>query len=114
MSDFIYQFNIKKDICNQLINHHITSNKKGPGFITGSKIDKNIKDSIDLNVYPDSELSFVKDYYKELQKGIDQYYDLHFILKAKINVHTKEPFVLQHYYPDGGFKAWHFERSDLG
>jgi len=113
MSNFIYQFNIDKDICNELINHHITSNKKGPGYLTGNKIDKNIKDSIDLNVYPNSELTFVKNYYKELQKGIDQYYDLHFILKEKIGVHTKEPFVLQHYYPGGGFKAWHFERSDL-
>ena len=78
MSNFIYQFNIDKDICNKLIDHHITSNKKRAGYITGNKIDKNIKDSVDLNIYPNNELSFVKDYYKELEKALIQYFDLHF------------------------------------
>tara|TARA_R100000805_G_C3552581_1_gene63975 strand:+ start:33 stop:587 length:555 start_codon:yes stop_codon:yes gene_type:complete len=113
MSNFIYQFNIDKDICNQLIQHHITSNNKRPGYITGNKIDKNVKDSIDLNIHPNSELSFVKKYYKELEKGLYQYLDTHNILKEKINLYTKEPFIIQHYYPEGGFKTWHFERSDL-
>ena len=114
MSNFIHQFNIDKHICNQLIQHHITSNKKRPGYITGNKIDKNVKDSIDLNVYPDSELTFVKDYYKELQRGLNEYLDSYFILKEKISLYTKEAFIIQHYYPKGGFKTWHFERSDLG
>jgi len=114
MSNFIYQFNIDKSICNELIKYHLNSTEKVPGRITGNKIDKNVKDSIDLCIYPDSEISFVKDYYKELEKGLLQYYDLHFILKEKMSVQTKEPFIIQHYYPGGGFKTWHFERSDLG
>tara|TARA_R100001480_G_scaffold24771_1_gene35042 strand:- start:1133 stop:1687 length:555 start_codon:yes stop_codon:yes gene_type:complete len=113
MSDFIYQFNIDKSICNELIKHHIDSNKKSPGCVTGGIVNKDLKDSIDLSIYPNNELSFVKKYYKELEKGLYQYLDIHNILKEKISLHTKESFIIQHYYPKGGFKTWHFERSDV-
>ena len=113
MSNFIYQFNIDKNICDKFIEHHCNNKNKKFGMITGGTIDKNIKDSIDISIYPNSELSFVKDYYKELEKGLLQYYDLYFILKEKISVYTKEPFIIQKYPLGGGFKTWHFERSDL-
>jgi hypothetical protein len=112
METFIYQFNIDKDVCDELVNHHKNNSNKTPGKITGGVIDKNIKDSTDLFIYPDNNLSFVKNYYKQLEKGLLKYYDLHSILK-KISLFTKEFFIVQHYAPNGGFKKWHFERSDL-
>jgi len=112
MSNFIYQFNIDKSICNELIKHHTDSGEKYPGYVTGGIINKDLKDSIDLNIHPDTELIFVKKYFKELEKGLHQYLDLHNILKENVSLETKQPFIIQHYQPKGGFKNWHYERSN--
>ena len=53
VDNFIYEFNINKDLCDKLINYHKSNQEyKHEGVNSHKEIDKTLKDSIDVNVYP--------------------------------------------------------------
>ena len=111
METFIHQFNINEKICDDLIEYHKKNTEyKGEGTINTGEVDKSFKDSIDVSVYPSSQNLIIKNYYKEINEGIDQYYKKYKILNEGFNCHTDEPLNLQYYAPGGGFKKWHCER----
>jgi len=111
MENFIYQFNIDNNICDELINYHTNNTEyKKQGTINTGQVDKNFKDSIDVSVYPQSNDKIIKSYYTELNKGLDEYYTKYPILNEGFACRTREEFNIQYYPPGGGFKKWHCER----
>lgn len=105
--DFIYWETLNDlSICDKLIQYHTNDNNKGPGKI-GSGVNKNKKDSIDSNL--DGELK--QEYEKALQQVCCSYIDKFSFCNYYSPWAILEPINVQHYKPNGGYKAWHCERS---
>ena len=114
MESFIYTFNVDKKICNGLINYHKKNKEyRVKGFSTNNdirEINKNIKDSVDVYFYNQSQNKIIQNYFIELSKGLNSYLD-----KYKISsfVNTEMINNIQYYPPNGGYKVWHCERNSL-
>ena len=98
-------------LCDELIEYFENSTNKGPGYVVndqGSRIDKSVKDSIDLNLNPNEEI--VVRYANQLQAVLNEY-----IIKYPYSNKTApfriESATLQKYNPEGGFFQWHAERT---
>jgi len=117
MENFIYTFQLQdSSICDDLIEYHKNNTElKNYGY-SGSgnttKIDKEIKESIDVVVPPYSKNNTIKRYFEnELSLGIIEY-------KRKFNycdmpLHMKLPMNIQYYPKGGGYKRWHYERNSI-
>jgi hypothetical protein len=110
--NFIYTFNLANlSICDELINLFNQSNKSigTTSNIQGSSfIDTNVKESIELGINPKKSNVLVNQYLKELQSGLQQYYQKYTNLPK---VSLEENFNIQYYPKGGGYKQWHSERS---
>jgi len=116
MENFIHTFQIQDtSICDELIEYHKNNIEfKNFGYTGsgphGAKIDKSIKDSIDVVVPSNSKNTIIRKYFEEeIRKGLIEY-------TKKFNwcdmpLQIKEPMNIQYYPPGGGFKFWHYERS---
>lgn len=99
------------DLCDQLIDHFENSTKKFEGVITGPNgpyVNKDVKDSIDLDLDPASNV--VKDYAKQLQLVLDEYVKL-YPFAGETAPFVIERANIQKYNPNGGFFPWHTERD---
>ena len=116
MDNFIYEFNINKDLCDRLIDYHKSNQEyKHEGFNSHKKVDKTLKDSIDVNVYPSSNNPNIGFYFNEIGEGLFKYFKTYKFPEPSnmsLNLFTKEGFNIQYYPPGGGYKNWHFERAD--
>ena len=115
MENFIHTFNIDKKICNQLINYHKKNKEyKVNGFSTNQnnlkEINKNIKDSVDVYFYNQSQNKTIQNYFNQLSKGLNDYLN-----KYEISSYVNTEMInnIQYYPPNGGYKVWHCERSSL-
>ena len=111
---FIEGYKIKSKTCDNLIkcfNQHSKFHKEG---VMGQErlVDKNAKDSIDLETYHLNDNIDVVNYYMELNKCIEKYKTKY--IHCDINQNkwgiTESP-IIQKYPPNGGFKTWHYENS---
>ena len=117
LPDFISEYHIDPTICDQLVDLFYaakSTNLIHPGR-TGSGINTEIKDSLDLVVYAINP-NWVREfqlgaYFEALQTCISQYID-EFRLREQVGTYdiTESP-VIQYYKPGGGYKARHFERT---
>ena len=114
MENFIYTFEINKDICNQLIDYHTNNIEyKAPGKVgDGRQIVSEVKESIDVTFYNNSNHPAILSYFAELQKGYTEYTEKYHLQQYMLT--TENGSALQYYPPGGGFKQWHCERSLLG
>jgi hypothetical protein len=112
-NNFIHTFNLKDlSICDNLISMFNDKNNdkfKKPGRITKG-IDKNVKDSVDMEVSIFDNNTIINSYYEELKIGINNYYEKYGKYMASVSI--KENWNIQYYPPGGGFKTWHSERTD--
>ena len=121
---FIGDFSIDAQICDRLVELHRACDrqglvKAGRMYTAGSNdasVDPKKKDSLDVPVgdIPEALQNEygVPLYIGELQRCTHEYLERYRHLQvAKFGV--KESPVIQHYRPGGGFKAEHFERSNL-
>jgi len=112
--NFIYQFQIDKDICDNLINYHkVNQEHKTIGHIGefGKRtLNKDIKDSVDVIFYNNSNNIFIKKYFNELSKGLKYYCEKFDI----VNVKTQFDNIISYFPKGGGFKTWHCERNCFG
>ncbi len=107
MTDFIHQQFLKDlSLCDRIIEAHKNNPNKNVGCsLTG--IDKDIKDSTDCVL----EGELLVEYAQNLQDVIDEY------IKKFPSCNIYAPWTvielvnIQHYQPNGGYKAWHTERS---
>ena len=111
-NDFIHTFQLEDtNICDELITYFHNNNEyKNHGKVGEGEIKPNVKDSLDLKIYPSSTNKTIQNYYKNLQVGLTDY--VHKFKMQDCKLHTIEPMNIQHYKPGGGFKEWHFERDN--
>jgi hypothetical protein len=101
-------------VIDDLIDYYHASENKYEGIIyneLGIKIvDKNIKESTNVDFPPNSTENCFRNYIKELQKSVDDYIS-NFQWCNKGSPWTiVEHTTIQKYGPGGGFKDWHYER----
>ena len=121
---FIGDFSIDPQICDRLVELHRACDRKGlvkPGrmYTAGrneTSVDLSQKESFDVSVSEipnDLQDEFgVPLYSRELQRCTQEYVQRYRHLKV-VSFGVTETPVIQHYRPGGGFKAEHFERSNL-
>jgi len=112
-NSFIHGNFIDLRVCDDLINtFNLNKEKQIPGgFCKNEKylVDKEWKDSIDLNINPQNS-DLVK-YKKELSKVLKNYCNKYDAINSLDYFTVVKNMVIQHYKKEGGFKQWHSERG---
>lgn len=112
MESFIYEYQLEDlKLCDDLINYHKNNSEyKHQGRIGNNQsiVDTNYKDSIDVNIIPNSKVQCIIDYYKHLEIVLNHY--LKKYPYSPNNIHTLENMKIQHYKKGGGYPTWHCER----
>jgi len=106
---------ISESICDNLINFFkINSHLHSPGLSFTKDIveqNSNIKESLDLAVEPDMNYFPLNEYRVALQECLINFMNKYEIMKEVERYDIIEPFNIQYYKPNGGFKTWHFENG---
>ena len=111
-NSFIGGWFIPKKICEDLINYFNNNKKYHIIGKCGFKIDKNIKDSLDLTIQNDNfDYPFNK-YMENLQICLNKYLKKYPEANVSGKFNINEPYNIQYYYPNGGFKKWHCESNN--
>lgn len=110
MENFIREYQIDTNLCDQLIRFfHRNPEHQYEGQST-SGVNKNIKDSIDLILHPSSDI--FRDYIKEIKECFEKYSDeFPFITTTSSPWGITEGVNVQWYKPEGGYYTWHCERG---
>lgn len=112
MTNFIYEEYIDGNLCDEIIEFFKECPIKKEGTIGtsyGKIIDKNVKDSLDAELFFNEKL--FHEYVKELKKVINNYIELYPSCNIYAPFGLFEPIHIQYYKPGGGFKIWHSERT---
>jgi len=118
--DFIAGWYIDKKVCDQMIEYFKKTNKNESGvkqvgsimFNGKKKIDKFIKDSIDLPINSDTKDKEPVRYLNELEKVCNLYTEKYNWSSANQERWSiVESFNIQKYPKKGGYKIWHTERN---
>jgi hypothetical protein len=102
------------ELCDRLIEHHKKSNHQHPGYswrdnIQQCGVDKTIKDSVDVDLYPADQLysTYVEELIAASKKYITQ-----FPYSEKTGQWGLVELPIIQYYPlGGGYHHWHTERA---
>lgn len=102
------------NLCDQLINYHITSSNQFAGYSYNSQtnkptIDLSIKDSTDVIINKNHILEEL--YVNELSIVLEKYIEQYPYCKWGASWGLLEGIAIQKYAPGGGYKEWHCERS---
>ena len=107
--NFIETYKIDLEVCDDLIlyyNHNMEY--KNMGMIGSNKVDKNIKDSMDINFFNSSNDYRIKNFFSAIQPCIIDYVEKYNIRYA---VKTYVANNIQYYKPKGGYPQLHYERD---
>ena len=107
--NFIQSYSIDPEVCDDLI-HYYNDNVeyKTEGMIDSDRVDKNIKDSMDVNFFNSSNDYRIKNFFSALQPCIIDYVEKYNIRYA---VKTYVANNIQYYKPKGGYPQLHYERD---
>ena len=110
---FIKSYKIKTKVCDDLIKcFDENENFHQEGIVGGNIVNKEIKDSIDLEVFNLNDNINITNYYTELDKCIKKYKNKYeFCDKDQSPWSIIQSPVIQKYNPKGGFKKWHYENN---
>ena len=75
-----------------------------------NKVDKSIKESLDLSVYGNVMEKYMESYVRELQRVLELYLEK-FKYACMSEFTIKEALCIQKYPIGGGYKTWHQERG---
>lgn len=110
-SSFIGGWFIPERVCDGLISYfNKNQSMVVPGEVGQSKIKKQFKESLDIQVFPDNYDLEILEYRKHLQIVLENYIKEY----PEVNKYDRfnvASFNIQKYPPKGGFKVWHFERG---
>lgn len=111
---FIGGWYMPEDVCDGLIDFFKSDAYiKTSGYMTHGRIDKSIKDSVDMNVSASTNNVYVQSYFRHLMQILQLYVNrYHFIKDFVKGVNTREVNI-QYYKPGGAFFAWHAERTSI-
>jgi prolyl 4-hydroxylase len=112
-NSFILQDKISTKTCDALIEYY--QNNKDSVIVgsTGKGINLDVKDSSDIYIDPYNNIYPFNQYKKDLQVCLEKYMDRYQETKYMNSYTITEPYQIQKYRPEGGFKALHFERNGL-
>ena len=112
---FIGGWHIDTKMCDDIINYHKSNIELHYQGRQGGTVDKNIKDSTDVSIdlgkqfkYRELFTNYADTLYELIKLYEKKYIDYNLCSSYGI----REPFVIQHYKPGGGFKEWHSERTE--
>jgi len=110
---FIGGYYIDKKICDSLVEFFNNNKEKGHEgfFIRGGnfKVDKKVKDSLDMCIEPTNfDLPFAK-YRGALQLCLNQYVETYESIQGGAHFNVNVPYNIQYYPPGGGYKNRHCE-----
>jgi len=111
---FVAGWYIPDHICDGLLDYYYeNTNTKKDGIIGNGVIDKDIKDSIDIGVdVKDNTDSYVKSYLSYLNACLKKYTKMYNYIDENYHFNLNGDFNIQRYKKGGGFKKFHFERTD--
>ena len=118
LDSFIGGWFIDKTVCDDIVKYFKgTPNKfKNKGHVYNSgerKINKKIKDSLDLPISKKQFLPPFNNYRKELQDCLEKYLVRYPQCNGLERFNINDDYNIQYYKPKGGFKQWHCERGGL-
>ena len=109
MPNFIHEEFLEDiSLCDRIIESHKNNEFKWQGTVA-SGVKLHVKDSIDSRLEGD----LLQEYAKQLQKVVKNYVKLFPSCDMHAPWGVVETVNVQHYAPNGGFKAWHTERSTI-
>ena len=111
LSNFIEEYKIPNVICDQFIRYHKKNKEyKSVGKTAGGQVIKDIKDSIDVYFYNDSQKPFILNFFQLLSKYVTEYHNKYGIHHS---VETDPVHIIQYYKKRGGYFKLHYERDVL-
>lgn len=124
MENFMMITHIKSSVCKELIEwFKFREILSSPGLVgeagrSSGIVDKTKKDSHDISIDPKLDLSreenfCINSYLQELNKCKEKYEEKFIFASKHRSWGLTEPFNIQYYRPNGGFKVWHSERSEM-
>jgi len=103
--NFIEQFYIDLDLCDDMIVYMEKYGKKIAGISGNSVVDQFTKKSVDCIL---NDVTLVDKYKQELHKCIKTYYEIYRYSEATVSI---DPFInIQRYEPGDAYYRWHCER----
>ena len=118
--DFIAGWYIDKKICDKMIKYFEETDKNDAGvkqeglliYDDKPKIDKSIKNSIDLPIFSTTQDKAPLEYLSELEKVCNLYIEkYHWSTSNQHQWGIMESFNIQKYPKKGGYTIWHTERN---
>ena len=106
--NFIEIYKTPKKICDHLINYHKKNKEHKVIGETSSGINKDVKDSIDVYFFNQSQNKNIKDFFNVLSECVSNYCNKYDI---KENMRTYTINHIQHYKPGAGYPSLHYERG---
>lgn len=112
MNDFISEYECNHNICDDLI-EFFKQNKHEhrEGVTSRLKVDKNVKDSIDLTISCIDNNEPIQNYTAYLWDCVYKYAEQYPYLNELSSFSFADNMNIQHYKIGGGFKNWHSERT---
>ena len=108
---FIAKFSMSHQLCDDMVSFFKSQrNHQTQGEVGVNKIDKEVKDSIDLSCVPQNPNYPLSEYYLHINKCIHSYQKIYPEIKKHYSFNLWKPFNIQYYKKGGGFKIWHSER----
>lgn len=113
-NSFILQAKINEKICDDIIKYYCDNKASIVVGATGKGIYKEVKDSSDIYIDPYNDTYPFNEYKKELQLCLEQYMKTYIETNTCLSYYTiTEPYNIQKYKINGGFKKLHCERTGL-
>ena len=113
-SNFIYESTIPFNVCEGIVDFYYNNDnyKTHEGSHSGGQKDSDIKESVDLSCNVDySEFdSRIGQYFQHLDRQIKVYFNK--FERSHMPCRITDKFNIQWYPPGGGYKVWHFERTE--
>ena len=110
---FVAGWYIPENICDGLLDYYYTSNTEiKDGIIGSGKVDKDIKDSLDIGVSVKNNDTYVNSYLSYLNSCLHKYTKMYNFMNDNHHFNVHNDFNIQRYKKGGGFKKWHFERTN--
>jgi len=113
-NSFILQTKINEKICDDIIKYYCDNKASIVVGATGKGIYKEVKDSSDIYIDPYNDTYPFNEYKKELQLCLEQYMKTYIETNTYLSYYTiTEPYNIQKYKINGGFKKLQCERTGL-
>jgi len=115
-NSFIGGWYIPNQICDDLIDYFKKNKQRHIegtiGYKENAKVDKNVKDSIDLGIDPSTSFYPFNEYMKNLQICLNEYLKKYPDANNSARFNINQFYNIQYYPSKAGFKKWHYESMD--